>query len=363
MKVAYQDFTNMHKPIMGELTASFEEVLDKEWFIGGKKDRKFEEEFAEFCGTKYCVGVGNGLDAIRMILLAYGIGEGDEVIVPSNTYIATALAVNYVGAMPVFVEPEFDNITIDPSKIEEKITDKTKAIIAVHLYGRACKMDEINAIAKKHNLYIFEDAAQAHGAMYKGKKVGNLGDAAAFSFYPGKNLGALGDAGAVTTNSKEIAETVRAYGNYGSVKKYQHDFKGANSRLDEMQAGFLSVKLKHLTEWTKERKRIAKLYYDNIQNDLLVLPREIEENVYHIFPVFCERRDELKAYLEEKEIYTLIHYPIPMHLQKAYAEMNGKVGDYPIAEQISSQELSIPLYPGMTEEQITYVVKCLNEFK
>lgn len=363
MNILYQDFKGIHEPIRQELDKAYQDVVDMQWYIMGDKLKEFEEKYADYCGVSYCIGVGNGLDAIRLILLAYGIGEGDEVIIPSHTFIATALAVSYVGAKPVFVEPERDTLEIDPKKIEEKITECTKAIIAVHLYGRVANMQDIVQVAKKHNLKVFEDAAQAHGAILDGKRVGALGDAAAFSFYPGKNLGALGDGGAVVTDDEDIAKKVRALGNYGSTQKYKHDYLGVNSRLDEMQAAFLCVKLQQLDEWNNERKRIAAVYYSGIKNENIKLLPQIEENVYHIFPVFCNRRDELQKYLESRGVHTLIHYPTPIHLQKAYDFMKGKIGDYPTAEEISATELSIPLYPGMKDEEIQYVVDCLNEFE
>lgn len=362
MKINYTDFGKMHKPIEDELLKCYKDVFESQWFIQGKKLEQFEKDFADYCGTDYCVGVGNGLDALKLILEACEIGEGDEVIVPSNTFIATVLAISYVGATPVFVEPDMETLLINPDLIEEKITDKTKAIMVVHLYGRLADMEKIMSIAKKHNLKVFEDSAQAHGVEKNGIKAGAWGDAAGFSFYPGKNLGALGDAGAVTTNDKELAEKVRALGNYGSKVKYKHEYKGVNSRLDELQAAFLSVKLKYLDKWTQERKNIAKKYYDGINNSKIYLPKYVEENVYHIFPVLSDMRDELQKYLEEKGIHTLIHYPTAIHLQEAYKDMNMGKGAYPLAEKICESELSIPLYPGMTEEEIQYVIKCLNEF-
>lgn len=362
MKINYTDFEKMHKPIEDQLLKCYQEVFESQWFLQGKKLEQFEKEFAAYCGTKYCVGVGNGLDALRLILEAYEIGEGDEVIVPSNTFIATVLAISYVGATPVFVEPDMSTLLINPELIEEKITDKTKAIMVVHLYGRLAEMERINEIAKKHNLKVFEDSAQAHGVEKGGRKAGAWGDASAFSFYPGKNLGALGDAGAVTTDDEKIAEKVRALGNYGSKQKYKHEYKGVNSRLDELQAAFLSVKLKYLDAWTKERKEIAEKYYAGIHNSKLYLPEFTEENVYHIFPVLCEQRDELQRYMGEKGVHTLIHYPTAIHLQEAYKDMGLSEGAYPLAEKICASELSIPLYPGMSEEEIEYVIACLNEF-
>jgi len=362
MKINYTDFGKMHKPMEEELLQCYKDVFESQWFIQGKKLEQFEADFAKYCGTDYCIGVGNGLDALRLILDACDIGEGDEVIVPSNTFIATVLAISYVGATPVFVEPDMDTFLINPKLIEEKITARTKAIMVVHLYGRLADMESIMAIAKKHNLLVFEDSAQAHGVEKNGIKAGAWGDAAAFSFYPGKNLGALGDAGAVTTNNKEIADKVRALGNYGSKVKYKHEYKGVNSRLDELQAAFLSVKLRKLDEWTMERKEIAKKYYAGINNEKLYLPKYTEENVYHIFPVLSDKRDELQKFLEDRGIHTLIHYPTAIHLQEAYKDMKLERGAYPLAEKICDSELSIPLYPGMTEEEIQYVIQCLNEF-
>ena len=362
MNIKYTDFEKMHKPIENELLNCYKEVYDSQWFIQGKKLEQFEREFAAYCGAKYCVGVGNGLDALRLILQASNIGEGDEVIVPANTFIATVLAISYEGATPVFVEPDAETLLINPKLIEEKITDKTKAIMVVHLYGRIAAMEEIMQIADKYNLMVFEDAAQAHGAELNGIKAGNWGDAAAFSFYPGKNLGALGDGGAITTNSQEIAEKARALGNYGSKIKYKHEYKGINSRLDEIQAAFLSVKLNKLDEWTQERQEIAKKYYAGIKNEKIVLPEYTENNVYHIFPVFCKDREGLQNYLAEKGVHTLIHYPTAIHLQEAYKDLNMKEGSYPITEEICATELSIPLYPGMNQEEIDYVIECLNAF-
>ncbi|MDD3415402.1 MAG: DegT/DnrJ/EryC1/StrS family aminotransferase [Lachnospiraceae bacterium] len=363
MKIPYQDFSGIHMPIAEEFEKAYQSVFNSQWFIQGTRLKEFEEQYSKYCGVNYCIGVGNGLDAIRLILMAYEIGEGDEVIIPSNTFIATALAVSYVGATPIFVEPDPDTLEIDPTLIEEKITEKTKAIIAVHLYGRLANMKEICTVARKYNLKVFEDAAQAHGATKDGLKAGAFSDAGAFSFYPGKNLGALGDGGAAVTNDIKIAEKIRALSNYGSTKKYQHDYLGVNSRLDELQAAFLSVKLPYLDDWNRQRKEIADSYYDHIKNELIRLPKKVEENVYHIFPVFSDRRDELKEYLEMKGIHTLIHYPIPIHLQKAYSILDAIKGDYPIAEKICDTELSIPLFPGMSTEEIQYVVKSLNEFR
>lgn len=366
MKVEFCSFKPMHNEIRNELDDAYKRVMDNSYFIHGKECELFEKEFAEYCGAKYCVGVATGLDAIYLILKALNVGSGDEVIVPSNTYIATALAVSYVGATPVFVEPEIDNYNIDVSKIEEKITNKTKVIIAVHLQGRAADMDAVNEIAKKHGLKVIEDAAQAHGAKYKGKRVGTLSDAAAFSFYPGKNLGALGDAGCVVTNNKEIADMVRALGNYGSDYKYHHIYKGTNSRLDEMQCAFLRAKLPHLEKWNDFRRNVAKRYLSEIKNPLITLPvasDETYEHIYHVFVIRCDRRDELEKYLNDNGILTVKHYPIPMHLQQAYSDLGLKEGDLPIAEEISRTVLSIPMFYGMTNEEINYVIEKINQFK
>lgn len=362
MEIAYADFKRIHEPLKDEFLQCYQEIFDSQWFIKGKKLEAFENEFAEYCGTKYCIGVGNGLDALQLMLRACDIGAGDEVIVPSNTFIATVLAVSYVGATPVLVEPTLEDLVIDAERIEEAITEKTKAIIAVHLYGRMADMDQICSIAKRHNIMVFEDTAQAHGALHTGKKAGSFGKAGAFSFYPGKNLGAFGDAGAVITDDKDIADKMRAMGNYGSLKKYDHKYKGINSRLDELQAGFLSIKLKYLNEWNDDRVRIAKKYYDKIDNPKIRLPKYTEENVYHIFPVFSDERDNLNKYLEQNGIHCQIHYPVAIHLQGAYSDMNKRQGDYPIAEKICATELSIPLYPGMKEEEIQYIIDIINEF-
>lgn len=364
MKIPFVSFLPMEKELNNEIRAAFDRVFTSSWYIEGKEDEAFEKAFAKYCGAEYCVGVGNGLDALMLALKALGVGSGDEVIVPSNTYIATALAVTYVGATPVFVEPDIDTFLIDPSLIEEKITDKTKAIMPVHLYGQACDMDAVMAIAKKHGLFVVEDCAQAHGATYKGKRVGTFGDAAGFSFYPGKNLGALGDAGAAVTNSKELADKIRALGNYGSDYKYHHIYQGNNSRLDEMQAAFLAAKLPLLDKMNEERRRIAKLYSDGIDNRKVITPVVREEcvPVWHIYGVRCKDRDALEKHLNDKGIGTNKHYPIPMHMQECYKELGIPEGTLPIAEEISATELSLPMYYGMTDEQVQYVIDAVNEF-
>ena len=365
INVPYLDLNGIHQPIQAELDAAYRQVIERQWFIGGKADEQFEKEFAAYCGANECIGVGNGLDAIRLILQAYGIGQGDEVIVPANTFIATALAVTYVGATPVFVDADIETYNIDISKIEENITDKTKAIIVVHLYGRAVDTEAVCQLAKKYSLKVIEDAAQAHGAIVNGKRVGNLGDAAAFSFYPGKNLGALGDAGAVVTSDAELASKVRAISNYGAYKKYNHVHKGCNSRLDELQAAFLSVKLKSLDQWNKERRRIADRYNREICNPRITMPRmpkDMKEHVFHIYPVLIENRDAFIMFMHEQGITTNVHYPSPIMEQKAYTEFHGQMEHYPVTERICAQEVSLPLYPGMTEEQVEWIISCVNRY-
>ena len=364
MNVPFVSFKPLEKELDTELRDAFNRVYEKSWYIGGEEDTLFENEFADYCNSKYCVGTGNGLDSLMLSLKALGIGEGDEVIVPVNTYIATALAVTYVGATPVLVDPDINTFNIDPNKIEERITSKTKAIMPVHHYGQPCDMDPIMNIAKRHNLFIVEDCAQAHGATYKGKKIGSFGDAAGFSFYPGKNLGALGDAGATVTDSEEIANKVRALGNYGSDYKYHHIYKGNNSRLDEMQAAFLRVKLKVLDKTNEDRRRIAKRYLSEIDNSKIILPKVPDycNPVWHVFGVRCEDRDSLEKHLNDKGIGTNKHYPIPVHLQKCYKDLGYTEGDYPAAEEISKTELSIPMYYGMSDDEIDQVVGLINSF-
>lgn len=365
IEIPYLDLGKMHNQIHKELDAAYRSVMERQWFIGGEADRQFEKDFAMYCGVKECVGTGNGLDAIRLILLAYDIGKGDEVIVPANTFIATVLAITYVGATPVFVDADMETYNIDIKRIEEKITKRTKAIIAVHLYGRAVDVQAVREIADKYALKVIEDAAQAHGAAVRGNRVGSLGDAAAFSFYPGKNLGALGDAGAVVTNDNEVADKVRAYGNYGSFVKYHHVYQGCNSRLDELQAAFLSAKLPYLEKWNDERRRIADAYARKIVNPQVLLPkmpRNAQEHVFHIYPVLVENRSKFVEYMKEQGIGTNVHYPIPIMEQKAYKEYSGQIEQYPVTKRICAEEVSLPLYPGMDEEQISRVAECVNKF-
>lgn len=362
-QIPFLDLRKINMQHFNEYEKTFDQVLNSGWYILGKEAESFEKEFAEYCGVKHCIGVGNGLDALHLILRAYGIGEGDEVIVPSNTYIATWLAVSYAGAKPIPVEPDIRTYNIDPKLIEAKITDKTKAIIAVHLYGQPADMDAVNTIAKKHNIKVIEDSAQAHGALYKGRKTGSLGDVSGFSFYPGKNLGALGDAGAVTTNDDKLAKRIRILRNYGSEKKYYNEVKGFNSRLDEMQAAFLRVKLRHLDEDNNKRKEIAKNYLENIANKNIVLPyvSEWADPVWHLFVIRSTKRDDLQKYLSKNNIQTMIHYPIPPHKQKAYSNMNNL--SFPISEQIHEEVLSLPISQVLKKEEVKIIIKIINGFK
>lgn len=364
MKIPYLNLECIHEPLKEELDQVYRNVLGNQWFIQGKYCKEFEKDFADYCGAKHCIGVGNGLDAIRIILQAMDISEGDEVIVPANTFIATVLAITYVGAMPVFVDADLETYNIDLDKIEEKITSRTKAVIVVHLYGHVVDVERLNVLKRKYGIKIIEDAAQGHGAMLGSKRAGALGDAAAFSFYPGKNLGALGDGGAVVTSDEELADKVRAIANYGSKEKYVHIYKGCNSRLDELQAGFLKVKLPHLEDWNEERRRIARRYNEEIQNDKLKLPEWEggKDHVFHIYPILCENREELVAYLNEKGIATNVHYPTPIYKQESYVEFEAEQNNYPVTSQICSQEVSIPLFPGLKEEEQAYIITCLNEY-
>lgn len=364
MDVPFVSFKPMEKEMGSELKEAFNRVLDNSWYIAGNEDKEFESEFAKFIGVKNCIGCGNGLDSLMLSLRALGIGAGDEVIVPSNTYIATALAVSYVGATPVLTEPNIETFNIDVNRIEKKITKRTKAIIPVHLYGQPCDMDRIMEIAKRYGLFVVEDCAQAHGAKYKGKRVGTFGNLSGFSFYPGKNLGALGDAGAVVTDSYELADKVRALGNYGSDYKYHHIYKGYNSRLDEIQAAFLRVKLPHVDRMNAERRRIAGRYLNEITNPQIKLPKVADnvEPVWHIFAIMCEKRNELSSYLKDCNIQTNMHYPTPIHLQEAYKELEIRKTELCVAEKISDMELSLPMYYGLSDAQISYVVDRINAF-
>lgn len=363
MNIPFFDLKAPHLEMRAGLQAAFERVLDSGWFILGKEVEAFEQEFSGYCGARECVGVGNGLDALHLILRGFGIGDGDEVIVPSNTYIATWLAATHAGAVPVAIEPDARTYNLDPSKIEEAITPRTRAIIAVHLYGQPADMDGICQIARKHGLKVIEDAAQAQGARYRGRRTGTLGDAAAFSFYPGKNLGALGDGGCVTTDDPDLAATVRKLANYGSEVKYRHDVKGLNSRLDELQAAFLREKLKFLDQWNERRLLVANRYLDALANTSAVLPvvPEWSAPVWHQFVVQLDERDRVQAELAAAGVATLIHYPIPPHMQGAYAEQFGKYGDYPIAEKMANRMLSLPIGPHLSIEEVQYICSKLSD--
>ena len=361
MKIDFQKLNYMHDEIREELNLAIQKVLDEECFIGGETLAKFEENFAKYCGAKYCVGVGNGLDGLVLSLRALGVEEGDEVIVPSHTFIATTLAISSVGAIPVFVETN-EYYNIDPLKIEEKITNKTKAIIVVHLYGQCAEMSKITSIAKKHNIKILEDAAQAQGATHCGIKAGNLGDIASFSFYPGKNLGAFGDAGCITTNDEELAKKVRELGNYGSHIKYCHNEKGVNSRLDTIQAAILDVKLKYLDKWNSRKNEIANRYLTEITNDKVILPVTHKDNyhIWHQFVLRVKNRIEFQEYLSSKGVTTLIHYPTALHKQNAYKEYNDL--ELPIAEKYAEEVVSLPSYYGLTDEEIQYIIDVINNY-
>lgn len=363
MKIPFSTVDRIHDDCLVELRQVFDQVLEQGWFIQGEHCKKFEEEFASFCMTNYSIGCGNGLDALVMALRAMGIGAGDEVIIPSFTFIATALAVEYVGAKAVFVEVDPETALIQPENITVAITERTKAIIPVHLYGQMAPMKEICSIAKKYNLKVVEDAAQAHGALYEGKTAGAWGDAGCFSFYPGKNLGALGDGGAVTTDDKDIADKIRAIGCYGSSVKYVHDYLGVNSRLDELQAALLSVKLRKLSDYNTERQSIATKYLEGIRNPKITLPKvKHGKSVWHLFVIQCEKRDELQSYLEQNGVGTNIHYPIPMHLQKAFKKYNLSEGSLPIAEHLSKTVLSIPIFSGMRDQEVSNVIDIVNRY-
>lgn len=364
MIVPFLDLKAAYLELQQELDSVYQRVMNSGWYILGKEIEAFEQEFAAYCEAQYCIGVGNGLDALHLILRSLGIGPGDEVIVPANTYIATWLAVSYAGATPVPVEPDEMTYNINPDLIEVAITERTKAILPVHLYGQPADMDAINDLAHHYGLKVIEDAAQAHGARYKGRRTGGLGDAAGFSFYPGKNLGAFGDGGAVVTNDPYIADQVRVLRNYGSRVKYYNEVQGFNSRLDELQAAFLRVKLTKLDEWNERRKLAAQYYLDRLSQTDLKLPYVPEwvTPVWHLFVVSHPQRDKLKNYLDKFGLGTLIHYPIPPHLSDAYTgglESNWKTNIYPITEAISNQILSIPIGPHLEQTKTTIVVETL----
>ena len=365
MTIPFLDLRAPYEELKEELDAACRRVIESGWYILGKELSSFEEEFADYCGARFCVGVGNGLDALHLILRAMNIGQGDEVLVPSNTYIATWLAVSYAGASPVPVEPNPQTFNLDPSGIEDKITPRTKAILAVHLYGQPADLDAITQTARKHDLAVIEDAAQAHGARYRGRRTGALADAAGFSFYPSKNLGALGDGGAVVTDDEALADRVRVLRNYGSHVKYYNEMKGFNSRLDELQASVLRVKLSHLDDWNKRRQRIAEFYSQSLKGiPGLMLPwvPELTDPVWHLFVVRHAERERLQEHLAAAGIDTLIHYPLPPHLQTAYSEMRFSAGAFPEAERMAAEVLSLPMGPHLTQSQQERVVTEIQTF-
>lgn len=361
--IKFLDLSKVNNRFRSEIDERFKTILDKGWYLQGEENEKFSKHFAAYCGAKYALGVANGLDALNLIIKASGFGVGDEIIVPANTYIATILAISENGCTPVLVEPDFKTYNIDPDKIEAAITPRTKAIMVVHLYGQAVQMQKVWEIAKKYNLKVFEDCAQAHGAKYQGKRVGNLSDAGAFSFYPGKNLGCMGDGGAVVTNDEELYNKVKAIANYGSDRKYHHIYKGVNSRLDELQAAVLDVKLPHLDADNAKRREIAVYYRTHITNPKIILPQAYDEEaaVWHIFAVRTEERDRFQKYLTDKGIQTLIHYPTPPHKQEAYKEWANC--SFPISEEIHRTIISLPMSPVLTDEEVRKVVEIVNEYR
>lgn len=361
--IKFLDLKKINERFRNELDAAAKRMLDSGWYLLGREIEQFEADFAAYCGVKHCIGVANGLEALKLIIKAYGFGPGDEIIVPANTYIASILAISDNGCTPVLVEPKWETRLIDDDLIEAAITPRTKAIMVVHLYGRAMKMTNVWALAKKYNLKVIEDSAQAHGAKFDGRRVGSLGDASGFSFYPGKNLGCLGDGGAVTTNDDALAEKVRALRNYGSDVKYHFPYRGTNSRLDEIQAAWLGVKLPHLDADNQRRREIAAWYCAEIKNPLVELPQgpNDESMVWHVFAVTCSHRDELQKYLTNNGIQTVIHYPIPPHKQPCYAEWNG--WNYPITERIHREIISLPISPVLTDDEADEVIAAVNGFR
>ncbi|MFT6077443.1 MAG: dTDP-4-amino-4,6-dideoxygalactose transaminase [Rickettsiales bacterium] len=366
--IPFLNIPNINYKYQSQIKQAFSRVVDSGWYILGKEVEEFESDFAKYCGAKHCIGVANGLDALILIFRAYKemelMSDGDEVIVPANTYIASILAISANNLVPILVEPDIDDFNINPELIEEKITSKTKAILAVHLYGRCAPMEEINQIAKKFNLKVVEDSAQAHGAYLGNKRVGNLGDASGFSFYPGKNLGALGDGGAVTTNDGDLSDVIKALRNYGSHKKYKNIYKGLNSRLDEIQAAILKVKLQYLDAANDERREIAQLYCNNINNPEIILPEyPLDEKscVWHLFVIRCRNRDDLQKYLLENGVQTSIHYPISPHKQESYPELNNL--SLPITEKIHDEVLSLPIYPTLEMKEVLKIISLINQYK
>lgn len=360
--IKFLDLHKINERFREEIDFRIKQVLDSGWYILGEQNKVFEKNFAEYCGVKHCIGCANGLDALSLIIKGYGFSDGDEIIVPANTYIASILAISQNGCTPILVEPDITTYNINPDLIEERITSKTKAIMVVHLYGQAVQMEKIWALAKKYDLKIIEDSAQAHGAIYKGKRTGNLGDASGFSFYPGKNLGCLGDGGCVTTNDDELAYKIRAIANYGSDYKYHHILKGTNSRLDEIQAAILDVKLKHLDDDNSRRREIAKFYRENIKNKNIILPETYDEkaHVWHLFVIRTANRKRLEKHLNENGIQTNIHYPTAPHRQECYAEWKNY--SFPVTEKIHNEVLSLPISPVLSDNELSKVIKSLNTY-
>lgn len=361
--VSFLDLKKINNRFRVEIDSRIKNILDRGWYLIGQENEVFSQNFAAYCGAKYALGVANGLDALNLIIKGYGFGAGDEIIVPANTYIASILAISENGCTPVLVEPDIATYNINPDLVEAAITPNTRAIMVVHLYGQAVQMEKIWQIAHKYHLKVIEDAAQAHGAKYQGRRTGNLGDAAGFSFYPGKNLGCMGDGGMVTTNDEGLYEKIKALANYGSIKKYVHLYKGVNSRLDEIQAAILDVKLKYLDHDNAKRREISAYYRKMITNPAIILPQVTDEDahVWHIFVVRTANRDRLRAYLNDKGIETNIHYPTPPHKQQAYNEWNNR--HYPVTEKIHKEVLSIPISPVLTSAEVGAVVEALNAYE
>jgi dTDP-4-amino-4,6-dideoxygalactose transaminase len=361
--IQFSELKTQYENIKAEILEAFEQVFESSWFVLGKNVEAFEKEFASYCNAKFGVGVGSGTEALHLALLACGVQPGDEVITVANTAVPTISAISFAQANPVFVDIDPDSYTMNPKLIEAKITEKTRVILPVHLYGESTDMHPILKIAKKYNLKVIEDACQAHGAKYNGRKIGALGDFGCFSFYPSKNLGAYGDGGIVISNDPALADRVWMLRNYGQRKRYYHDIKGFNSRLDELQAAFLRKKLKHLNQWNERRRQLAQIYHDNL-GKAVVKPNEKDYayHIYHLYVIRCQRREELQKYLLENGIQTLIHYPVPVHLQQAYQDLNIKPGALPITEKYATEILSLPMYPELKDEDVFYVADKINAF-
>jgi dTDP-4-amino-4,6-dideoxygalactose transaminase len=365
MKVPFGDLRRQYDAMRQEIDHCVQRVFERGWFILGVEGENFERQFADYLGVKRCVGVGSGTEAINLALRAVGVEADDEVITAANTCVPTVSGIWAAGATTVLVDVDEESFTLDPYKLEAAITPKTRAILPVHLYGQAADLDTILEIARKHNIKVVEDAAQAHGATYKGRKLGAIADAAAFSFYPSKNLGANGDGGAVTTNDDEIAERVNRLRNYGQEKRYYHTTKGTNSRLDEVQAAILSAKLNHLDVWNQRRREIARLYSEEITNPAILKPAQMAYGThnYHLYVIRCPRREELQNHLNEKGITTLIHYPVPVHLQEAYRDLHKRAGDFPVTETLAGEILSLPIFPELTYDEARHIVESINSFQ